>query len=115
MQDFRSVHPFQRAPHATLVRLALPVLVSLAAEPVTGAVDTAFVARLGASSLAALGVGATVFSGVFWIFNFLGVGTQTEVAQRLGRQAPGKRPPLTPWPWCWPSSWVWASWWRVMP
>ena len=88
MQDLRSVHPFQRAPHATLVRLALPVLISLAAEPVTGAVDTAFVARLGAPSLAALGVGATLLSGVFWIFNFLGVGTQTEVAQRLGRQAP---------------------------
>ncbi len=54
MQELRSVHPFQRAPHATLVRLALPVLISLAAEPVTGAVDTAFVARLGAPSLAAL-------------------------------------------------------------
>ncbi len=81
------LHPFQRAPHTTLVRLALPVLVSLAAEPITGAVDTAFVARLGAPSLAALGVGATLLSGVFWIFNFLGVGTQTEVAQRLGRQA----------------------------
>lgn len=80
-------HPFRRAPHTTLVRLALPVLVSLAAEPVTGVVDTAFVARLGAPSLAALGVGATLLSGVFWIFSFLGVGTQTEVAQRLGRQA----------------------------
>ncbi len=88
MTDHPSPHPFQRAPHKTLVRLALPVLVSLAAEPITGAVDTAFVARLGAPSLAALGVGATILSGVFWIFNFLGVGTQTEVAQRLGRQAP---------------------------
>ncbi len=87
MANPRSAHPFQKAPHATLVRLALPVLVSLAAEPVTGAVDTAFVARLGAPSLAALGVGATLLSGVFWIFNFLGVGSQTEVAQRLGRQA----------------------------
>ena len=81
-------HSFRRAPHATLVRLALPVLVSLAAEPITGAVDTAFIARLGAPSLAALGVGATLLSGIFWIFNFLGVGSQTEVAQRLGHQTP---------------------------
>jgi MATE family multidrug resistance protein len=87
MENARASHPFRRAPHATLVRLSLPVLVSLAAEPITGAVDTAFVARLGAPSLAALGVGATLLSGVFWMFNFLGVGTQTEVAQRLGRQA----------------------------
>jgi MATE family multidrug resistance protein len=87
MTDALNPHPFRRAPHATLIRLSLPVLVSLAAEPITGAVDTAFVARLGAPSLAALGVGATLLSGVFWIFNFLGVGSQTEVAQRLGQQA----------------------------
>jgi len=68
------------------VTLSIPVLFSLAAEPVTGLVDTAFIARLGASPLAALGVGTTVLSGIFWIFNFLGVGSQTEVAQRLGRQ-----------------------------
>jgi len=36
--------------------------------------------------LAALGVGTMLLSGIFWVFNFLGVGTQTEVAQALGRQ-----------------------------
>lgn len=55
------------------------------AEPLTGLVDTAFIARLGAESLAALGVGTMVLSSVFWIFNFLGIGTQTEVSQALGR------------------------------
>lgn len=63
---------------------------SLAAEPLTGLVDTAFIARLGASPLAALGVGTTILSGVFWVFNFLGVGSQTEVAHRLGRQDRGQ-------------------------
>ena len=87
MTESLNPHPFRRAPHATLIRLSLPVLVSLAAEPITGAVDTAFVARLGAPSLAALGVGATLLSGAFWIFNFLGVGSQTEVAQRLGQKS----------------------------
>jgi Na+-driven multidrug efflux pump len=39
-----------------LVTLTIPVLFSLAAEPLTGLVDTAFIARLGSSPMAALGV-----------------------------------------------------------
>lgn len=66
--------------------MSLPVLLSLVAEPLTGLVDTAFVARLGAKPLAALGVGTVTLSGIFWIFNFLGIGTQTQVAQAYGRR-----------------------------
>ncbi len=66
--------------------MSIPVLLSLIAEPLTGLVDTAFVSRLGSIPLAALGVGAIALSGVFWIFNFLGIGTQTEIAQSLGRK-----------------------------
>lgn len=77
-------HPFVRHPHRTLLGLAWPVLLSLVAEPLTGLADTAFVAPLGSDALAALGVGTMLLSSVFWIFNFLGVGTQTEVAWRLG-------------------------------
>ncbi len=54
------------------------------AEPLTGFVDTAFINRLGAESLAALGVGTVALSSLFWIFNFLGISTQTEVAQAHG-------------------------------
>ena len=86
MSDSRAAAlDFMRAPHKTLFTLSVPVLFSLIAEPVTGLVDTAFVARLGAEPLAALGVGTMLLSAVFWIFNFLGVGTQTEVAQAIGR------------------------------
>lgn len=77
-------HPFTRSPHRTLVSLSIPVLISLIAEPLTGLADTAFVARLGSAPLAALGVGTVLLSSVFWIFNFLGIGTQTEVARALG-------------------------------
>ncbi|MFZ0613087.1 MAG: MATE family efflux transporter, partial [Desulfobacterales bacterium] len=80
-------HPFVRSPHRTLVSLSLPVLLSLIAEPLTGLVDTAFVARLGSESLAALGVGTMALSSIFWIFNFLGIGTQTEVAQAMGSRS----------------------------
>ena len=79
-------HPFVKSPHKTLLSMSLPVLLSLVAEPLTGLVDTAFVMRLGSESLAALGVGTVTLSGIFWAFNFLGIGTQTEVAQASGRQ-----------------------------
>lgn len=80
-----SRHPFVKSPNRTLVRLAFPVLFSLVAEPLTGLADTAFVARLsGSEPVAALGIGTVAFSSVFWAFSFLGVGTQTEVAQSVG-------------------------------
>ena len=56
------------------------------AEPLTGLVDTAFIARLGSDSLAALGVGTVVLTGGLWLFNFLSVGSQTEVSQASGAQ-----------------------------
>ncbi|NDV19771.1 MATE family efflux transporter [Pseudodesulfovibrio sp. JC047] len=86
MRESSKEHPFQKKPNRTLVRLAFPVLFSLVAEPLTGLADTAFVARLaGAEPVAALGVGTVAFTSLFWAFTFLGVGTQTAVAQALGR------------------------------
>lgn len=82
--DARSAR-FLRSPFGTFFSMWVPVLFSLVAEPITGLVDTAFVARLGAEALAALGVGTMVLSSVFWIFNFLAVGSQTEVSQAMGR------------------------------
>jgi MATE family multidrug resistance protein len=78
-------HPFIKHPHKTLISLSIPVLFSLTAEPITALVDTAFISSLGVVPLAALGVGTTALSSLFWMFNFLGVGTQTEVAQRYGK------------------------------
>ena len=80
-----SSHPFIERPHRTLIGLSLPVLLSLTAEPITALVDTAFISSLGVIPLAALGVGTTALSSLFWMFNFLGVGAQTEVAQAFGK------------------------------
>jgi MATE family multidrug resistance protein len=77
-------HPFVRRPHRTLIVLTFPVLISLVAEPLTGLADTFFIASLGTAPLAGLGIGATLLSSVFWIFNFLGISTQTEVARAAG-------------------------------
>ncbi|MCY4147271.1 MAG: MATE family efflux transporter [Chloroflexi bacterium] len=80
-----ATHPYLRRPNHTILTLSLPILVSLIAEPVTGLVDTAFVSQLGAQPLAALGVGAGALTSLLWIFSFLGIATQTEVAQTSGR------------------------------
>jgi len=80
-------HAFVRRPHRTLLALSFPVLISLIAEPLTGLADTAFIARLGTTPLAGLGIGTAVLSGIFWAFNFLGIGTQTEVALADGTGA----------------------------
>lgn len=77
-------HPFEIKPNRTLLALAIPVLFSMVAEPLTGLVDTAFVAKLGPEELSSLGIGTIVFSSVFWVFSFLGIGTQTEVSHALG-------------------------------
>ena len=78
-------HPYLDRPSQTILALSLTILLSLIAEPLTGLVDTAFVSRLGAEPLAALGVGAGALSSTLWIFYFLGIATQTEVAQTFGR------------------------------
>ena len=79
-----SSQSFDKHPHRTLVALSLPILGSLVAEPLTSLVDTAFVARLGVESLAALGASAMLLSAVTWAFSFLGVATQTNVATLRG-------------------------------
>jgi putative MATE family efflux protein len=67
-----------------ILKLAVPALGSLAAEPLYILVDTAIVGHLGRSQLAALGIAATVLGGVFAIFNFLQYGTTAQVARAEG-------------------------------
>ena len=88
-------HPFVERPNRTLLALAVPVFFSLIAEPLTGLVDTAFVSRLGAEPLAALGVGTAALSSIFWIFYFLAIGTQTNVAQALGQEDEARATSMT--------------------
>ncbi len=81
-----------------ILKLAVPALGALAAEPLYLLVDTAIVGHLGREQLAALGVAATVLTGLFGVFNFLQYGTtaqvgrasgagQATIANRLGAQA----------------------------
>ena len=66
-----------------ILRLAVPALGALAAEPLYILVDTAIVGHLGRAELAALGAAATVLT-VLALFNFLQYGTTAQVSRATG-------------------------------
>jgi putative MATE family efflux protein len=75
----------RRSPYdREILRLALPALGALAAEPLYILVDTAIVGHLGVSPLAALAVAGTLLTGAFTLFNFLTYGTTAQVARFHG-------------------------------
>ncbi len=68
--------------------LAIPAIGALAADPLLSLVDTAFVAGLGASALATLGVTSAIFGFAFVLFNFLAYATTPLVASARGQGDP---------------------------
>src|SRR3954470_2441940 len=67
-----------------ILRVALPALGALAAEPLYVLVDTAIVGHLGRPQIAALGLAGAVLSTAFTSFNFLTYGTTAVVARASG-------------------------------
>lgn len=67
-----------------IVKLAIPALGALAAEPTYLLIDTAIIGHLGTVQLAALGLAATFLASIFWLFNFLANGTTTQIANAFG-------------------------------
>jgi putative MATE family efflux protein len=77
-----------RSPHdREILRLALPALGALAAEPLYILADTAIVGHIGRPQIAALGLAGTVLGGAFAIFNFLTYATTAVVARATGAGA----------------------------
>ncbi|MCZ7528025.1 MAG: MATE family efflux transporter [Acidimicrobiia bacterium] len=75
----------RRDPHdREILRLAVPALGALAAEPLYVLVDTAIVGRLGTEPLAGLAVAGIVLTSAFAIFNFLAYTTTGAVARQVG-------------------------------
>lgn len=72
-----------------MLRLALPALGALVAEPLFVLVDTAMVGHLGAAPLAGLGIAATVLQTAVGLAVFLAYATTPVVARLLGA---GERP-----------------------
>jgi putative MATE family efflux protein len=75
----------RRSPYdREILRLAVPALGALAAEPLYVLADTAIVGHLGRPQIAALALAGTVLSTAFGIFNFLTYGTTAVVARASG-------------------------------
>ncbi len=84
-QTVTSPAPLRRSPHdREIVRLAVPALGALAAEPLYLLADTAIVGHLGTNPLAGLAVAGTVLTAAFSVFNFLAYSTTASVARQLG-------------------------------
>jgi putative MATE family efflux protein len=67
------------------MRLAVPALGSIAAEPLYNIADTAIVGHLGRQQLDALAISASVLAIVAWLAIFLATATTTEVSSRAAR------------------------------
>jgi MATE family multidrug resistance protein len=75
-----------RAWYWRVFNLAWPVILSSLSVPLVGVVDTAVMGQLpDPRYMAAVAVGAVIFSSVFWAFGFLRMGTTGFVAQAAGR------------------------------
>ncbi|WP_334143917.1 MATE family efflux transporter [Rhabdothermincola sp.] len=78
-------HPLRRDPHdAEILRLALPALGALMAEPLYVLADTAVVGHLGTEPLAGLAVASSILLIGYSLFIFLAYGTTASVARLLG-------------------------------
>ncbi|TNE61503.1 MAG: MATE family efflux transporter [Alphaproteobacteria bacterium] len=74
-------------PHRRIWAIAGPAIIANSSAPLVGLVDTWVVGHLpGARYLAAVGIGAMVFSYLYWAFGFLRMSTTGLVAQAHGRE-----------------------------
>jgi len=71
--------------HLRVWWLAAPIILSNVTVPLVGAVDTAVTGHMDTPEpIAAVALGASIFSLIFWTFGFLKMGTSGSVAQAFG-------------------------------
>ena len=73
-----------------ILRLAVPALGALVAEPLVLIVDSALIGHLGVEPLAALGIAAAVLQTIVGLMVFLAYATTPAVARRFGAGDPGR-------------------------
>ncbi len=77
--------------HARVLKIALPIVISNATVPILGAVDTGVVGQMGAAApIGAVGLGAVILTGIYWIFGFLRMGTTGLTSQAHGAGQTGE-------------------------
>lgn len=92
-------HSNQKSPkasqysHQHIWQLAWPIMLSNISVPLLGLVDTAILGHLdNPYHLAAVAMGASLFTFVLWSFGFLRMGTTALIAQRLGQSGATSSP-----------------------
>lgn len=70
--------------HRGLIRLSLPVIISLVAQNLIGVVDTAFIGRLGEVQLGGTSMAGLVYFSIYTIGYGLASGAQILIGQRYG-------------------------------
>jgi MATE family multidrug resistance protein len=79
-----TIRPFE-VTHATVVRLAVPMMLAYLSTPLVGAVGTAVIGQLGEAALiGGIAVAAVIFDVLFATFNFLRGATTGLTAQAVG-------------------------------
>ncbi|MBT8411033.1 MAG: MATE family efflux transporter [Octadecabacter sp.] len=72
--------------HSRVLHIAVPIVLSNATVPILGLVDTGVVGQMGqAAPIGAVGIGAVILTGLYWIFGFLRMGTTGFAAQAIGQ------------------------------
>ena len=65
-----------------ILKIAVPIVLANATIPILGEVDTGVIGQLGTTApIGAVGIGAVILSGLYWIFGFLRMGTTGMTAQ----------------------------------
>ncbi|MGR3273417.1 MATE family efflux transporter [Thalassococcus profundi] len=78
--------PPREVTHGRVLKIAIPIVIANATVPILGAVDTGVVGQIGlAAPIGAVGIGAIILSGIYWIFGFLRMGTTGLAAQAAGQ------------------------------
>ncbi|MCF2872528.1 MATE family efflux transporter [Octadecabacter sp. G9-8] len=71
--------------HRRILHIAVPVVLGNITVPLLGLVDTGVVGQMGlAAPIGAVGIGAVILTGLYWIFGFLRMGTTGFAAQAIG-------------------------------
>ena len=72
------------SPNRSILRIAIPNILSNISVPLLGTVDTALMGRLSEVHIGAVGVGGMIFSFMYWNFGFLRMGTTGITARAFG-------------------------------
>lgn len=71
--------------HRRVLTIAVPIVISNATVPILGAVDTGVIGQMGeAAPIGAVGIGAIILTGLYWLFGFLRMGTAGLASQAIG-------------------------------